>query len=351
MLTLNAMAGLTKCMSETPVGLVTPQTASIPRVPAVNDIGEFGRTVETLGYNSLWLNESWGFDTFVELTAVARQTDSLRLGSSIVNVYTRTPPTLAMAAASLTRVSDGRFTLGLGASHPELVEALHNVPWERPVHRMFETISFLRELLGESEEISYESDLFEVSGFPPLAVDVPIYSAALGPANRRVTGRVSDGWMPYNVPFGDLEDAFETIGTAARKDGRDPDDIAVVPYVSAVVDDDPEVARDVIRSNIASYIGDFSDDSYKNAVGDDFAEQADHIAEAWRRGDEDEARAAVSDEMVDALGIAGTPETARETVRAVRDRDLIDELLISVPHPVDPETADRTVRELAPTKL
>jgi len=328
-----------------------PQTAAMPRVPATDDVGEFGRTVEDFGYNSLWLNESWGFDTFVELTTVACHTESLRLGTSIVSVFTRTPPTLAMTAASLARVSDGRFTLGLGASHPELVEDLHNVPWERPVHRMFQTISFLRALLGEGEELDYESDLFDVSGFPPLAADVPIYSAALGPANRRVTGRVSDGWLPYNVPFDDLAASFETVAGAAEEAGRDPEDIAVVPYVAAVVDDDPEVARDAIRANIASYVGGFADDSYKNAVGEGFADQADRIAEAWRNGDEDDARAAVSDEMVDALGIAGTPEEARAKLRSVRDRDLVDEVLVGVPHPVDRDRAHRTVEELAPEKL
>ncbi|USZ73598.1 LLM class flavin-dependent oxidoreductase [Natronosalvus halobius] len=338
-------------MSDVPVGLVMPQTASMPRVPTADDVSEFGRTVESLGYDSLWLNESWGCDTFIELAAAARHTDELRLGTSIVNVFTRTPATLAMAAASMARTSDDRFVLGLGASHPELVEDLHNVDWDRPVHRMFETISLLRELLGDGEELDYESDLFDVSGFPPLSADVPIYSAALGPANRRVTGRVSDGWIPYNVPFDDLDNAFETVAGAASEAGRDPDDVAVVPYVAAVVDDDPEAAREEIRTNIASYVGGFADDSYKNAVGEGFADQADHIADAWRRGDESAARVAVTDEMVDAIGIAGTPEMAREKLRSVRDRPLVDEVLVAVPHPVDREMADRTVRELAPSEL
>lgn len=335
-------------MDEIPVGLVLPQTATMPRSPAVDDVGQFGQFVEGLGYNSVWLNESWGSDPFVELTAVARDTDSLGVGTSIINAFTRTPATLAMSAASLARVSGGRFTLGLGAGHPELVEDLHNVPWEQPIKQMYETISLVKRMLGDGSELDYHSDLFDVSGFGPLDTNVPIYSAALGPANRRVTGRLSKGWIPYNVPFDQLAANFETIAEAAREAGRNPNDVQVVPYVAAVVSDNRETARKELRANIASYVGGFSDDSYKNAVGEGFADEADRIADAWRRGDENEARAAVTDEMLEALGIAGTPAEARDKLRALQERPLVDRVLIAVPHSVDPETAQQTVRELAP---
>lgn len=335
-------------MADTPVGLVLPQTAAMPRVPAVDDVGEFGRTIEALGYESVWMNESWGSDAFLELAAVARATDELRLGTSIVNVYTRTPATLAMAAATLARLSDDRFVLGLGAGHPGLVEDLHNVPWERPIKRMAETIPLVKRMLGAGPELAFESDLFDVSGFESLDANVPIYSAALGPANRRVTGRVSDGWIPYQVPFDRLEASFETIADAAREANRDPADIAVVPYVAAVVSDDRSVARDALRANIAGYVGGFSDDSYKNAVGEGFAEEADRIADAWRRGDERAAERCVTDEMLDALGIAGTAVEARDKLRSLRERPFVDRVLVAIPHAVDRETAHRTYHVLAP---
>ena len=335
-------------MEDTPVGLVIPQTSESPRQPAVDDAGAYGQTVEQLGYDSLWITEGWSANAFVELATVAAHTDHLGIGTVIVNAFTRTPATLAMASASLARVSDGRFVLGLGAGHPETVEAIHNVPWERPVHRMYETVSLVRRLLDGGEAVDYESDLFSVSGLQPFDADVPIYSAALGPANRRVVGRVSDGWLPYHVPFQNLDGAFETVAEAAREAGRTPDDVRVAPYVSAVVSDDREAARDELRANIAGYVGGFSDDSYKNAVGQAFAEEADRIAEAWGRGDETEAREAVTDEMVDALGIAGTPEEARERLGDLRRREVVDRVIVGVPHSVDSDTADRTVRALAP---
>lgn len=336
-------------MSETPVGLVLPQTADVPRIPVAEDVGEFGRTVEDLGYESVWLNESWGSDPIAELTAVARATEELLVGTAIVNAFTRTPASLAMSASTMARLSGGRFILGIGAGHPELVEGLHDLPWERPVHRMHETLSLVTELLDD-DLVEYESDLFDVSGVTPLDADVPIYSAALGPANRRVTGKLSDGWIPYHVPVDELAAAFETVAGAARAAGRDPDAVAVVPYIACVVDEDRDAARNGIRANVARYVGGFSDGSYRNAVGAGFAEEADRIAAAWRRGDQDTARAVVTDEMVDALGIAGTPTEARERLQDLRDRPIVDRVLISVPHQIDEETADRTVRELAPDR-
>lgn len=335
-------------MPETPVGLLLPQTPTMPRVPVADDVGEFGRFVNKLGYDSLWINESWGTDPVAELTAVVRATDDLQVGTAVVNVFTRSPPSLAMTAASMARLSNNRFILGVGTGHPELVEDLHNVPWTRPIHRMDETLSVLRELLGDEPTVDYTSDLFDISGFPPVAADIPIYSAALGPANRRVTGKHSDGWIPYQVPFDTLESAFSMIVEAARDAGRNADDIAVVPYIACVVDEDADAARAAIRANVASYVGRFSDNSYKNAVGERFPEEAERIATAWRNDDKTEARSAVTDEMVHELGIAGTPSDARAQLADLRDDPFVDRMILAVPHAVDRQTALRTVEELAP---
>lgn len=335
-------------MPDTPVGLVIPQTAAIPRKPAVHDVGEFGKTVEGLGYESVWMNESWGSDPIVDLTAVARATDDLRVGTAIVDAFTRTPASIAMASATLARVSDDRFVLGIGAGHPEPVEDLHNVSWDRPVHRMYETISLVTELIGDGDTVDYQSDLFDVTGVTPLDADVSVYSAALGRASRRVTGKLSDGWIPYHVPTDNLAVSFETIATAAREAGRNPEDIVVAPYIACVVHDDPDIAQNTIRENVAKYVGGFTDNSYKTAVGERFAEEADRIAEAWRRGEVAKARAAVTDDMVDTLGIAGDPSTARKRLDELRNRSIVDRVILAVPHSVDRTTARRTIRELAP---
>lgn len=335
-------------MTSTPVGLVVPQTAAMPRTPAVDDIGEFGRQLEDLGYDSAWMNESWGSDAFLVLMAIARATETLKIGTSIVNVFTRTPASIAMAAATLSELSDQRFTLGLGTGHPEYIEGVHGIKWERPLGKMRETISTVKRLLSNDGAFQSNSERFEQLVFDPLAEDVPVYTAALGRENRRLTGTLSDGWIPYNVPFGRLDAGYETIETAAREGGRGPDAVAVVPYVACVVSEDGSEAESILRDNIARYIGGFSDDSYKNAVGSSFADEADRIAASWRAGDQERAKASVSDAMMDALGIAGTPDKAREALRDLRRRPVVDGLILAIPHMASEELVRFTMREMAP---
>ena len=181
---------------------------------------------------------------------------------------------------------------------------------------------------------------------PSLDADVPIYTAALGPAARRATGRVADGWLPHNVPFPSLGDAFETVAETARVAGRDPNEITVAPYVPAAVDDDPAVARGAIRRHLAYYIG--SGEGYRRAVAETFPDAAARVADAWAQGDRDAARAAVTDDLIDALGVAGTPDQAREQFDRVASLDAVDHPIVVVPDGVDEATVERTVAALAP---
>lgn len=337
---------------ETPtIGVVIPKRDSTAQPPAVDDLGTFGHRVETLGYESVWTSEGWGSDSFVDLTTVARHTERVRLGTAVVNVFSRTPAVLAMAAASLNRTSKGRAVLGLGAGHPKLVEELHDIPYERPMRRMHESITLVRALCASTDDVQYDGEIFEVAGFPGLDADVPIYSAALGEVNRRVTGRFSDGWLPYHVPLSRLSDAFDVVADAARDAGRNPDDLSVNPFVPAAVSEDADVARDVIRENLASYVGKFTDDSYKNAVHEAYPEEAECIAERWRVGDEEGALDAVTPEMVSDFGVAGTPTEARERLRALASNPVVDVPLVVVPHGAYDAVGDDTVQELAPNWL
>lgn len=333
------------------VGVLLPKQRTMPRRPAPDDIGEFARSVEELGYSSLWTSEGWGTDSFVDLSHIATVTDELDLGTSIVNVFTRTPAGLAVAAASIAREADGRFVLGLGAGHPSLVEQFHDIEYTNALRRLYETVTLVRRLLGRGDPVSFSGELFEVSDVPPLDADVPIYTAALGPASRRLTGRKSDGWLPYHIPLPALDEAFEVIETAAREGGRDPEEITVNPYVPAVVSDDPEEAHDEIRHNVAAYVGRFADDTYKGAVGLSFPDEVEAIATAWREDDHDGAIEAVTQEMVEHIGISGTPSAAREQLRELVDQRVVDTPLIATPHGLEERLRERTISALSPEKL
>lgn len=335
-------------MDPTSVGLVLPRTGDRPRSPALERAVDAAARAERLGYGSVWTTEGWGTDSFVQLAEIAHYTDTIGLGTSIVNVFSRTPAALAMASATLQRASEGRFVLGLGTGHPGTIEDIHGLPWRRPVRRTHETIELVKRFTAAGEPFTYEGEVFEGVGADPLDVDVPVYNAALGEANRRATGRLADGWLPYNIPLPAIEGAFETVADAAREAGRDPDDIEVTPWVPAAVSDDPGEALELLRGTLARYIGGFRDDAYKNAVAQRFPDAAGTVAELWRAGDRDAAREAVTDEMVHALGIAGTPRTARDRLEELIGTTTIDTAIVSVPTAADGRVVERTVESLAP---
>ena len=309
------------------------------------DVASFAERAEGLGYESLWANELWTRDVFVALTQAAQRTETIALGTAIANVYGRSPATLAQAAATVERVAGGRTMLGLGTSTKKTVEDLHGMAFDRPIRRLHETTELAREFLRGGGRVSYNGELFEVADFPALGSGVEVYTAALGPAARRATGRTADGWLPHNIPLSRLEAAFETIAETAEEVGRDPAHITTAPYVPAAVADDPEQARDAIRGHVAYYVG--SGEGYQRAVGSEY-DAAGEIATAWQSGDRGRARDLVTEEMVADLGIAGTPEKAREQLRAVADIPVVDEPLVVVPNGVTQEMKRQTVEALAP---
>lgn len=323
-----------------PTGILVPMD--------VDDVAGFAERAESRGYDSVWTGELWGQDAFVTLTQAATATDSVRLGPAIVNVYGRSPATLAQAAATLDAAADGRAVLGVGTSTPKAIEDLHGLPFANPPRRLHETVELTKEFLDGDGRVTYEGECFEVADFPPLGADVDVYAAALGPANRRATGRTADGWLPHNIPFEQLDEAFEVIAETARDAGRDPEAIDVAPYVPAAASEDPDAASGAIRGHLAYYIG--SGEGYRRAVATAFPEAADAVAEAWRSGDRDDARAAVTDEMVAALGVAGTPEEAREQLTDIAALDAIDEPLVVIPDGAGEELRNATVDALAPEK-
>lgn len=325
------------------IGLKTPTAGG-------STTAEYAVRAEERGYHSIWQDELWGDNPFVDLAVAAHQTTDIRLGTAIVNVYSRSPAVIAMGANSLDRVSDSRLLVGIGASTPKAIEDLHGMSYERPVRRTHETVELLDAFLGGAGPVDYEGEVFQVADVPALDADVPIYNAALGPANRRATGRLCDGWLPNNVPFSNLSSAFETVAAAAREADRDPAAIEVAPWIHVAVDDEePAAARDLVRGTVAYYVG--SSEASETAVGAVYPEAAERVASAWRAGDRDDARATVTAEMVDDLGCAGTTAAVRDRLRWILEETPTDLPIVDVPAGASEATIDRTIAAVAPESL
>lgn len=274
---------------------------------------------EALGYSCISMGESWGEDALTSLAQVAAVTSRIRIGSSIVPVFARSPANLAMAALNLDRMSQGRFFLGLGTSGRLVIEDFHGEPFRKPLTRMREYIDIIRKA-ARGERLDHDGEFFHVKRFQlrftPYRAQLPIYVAALSPASLQLTGELADGWLPIFLAPSRMAPAVADLRAGAERAGRALDDIAISPQVSIYVTDDPAAARDRERQHIAFYIGGMGVfyHRYMHRIG--FGEEADRVRQAFQARERDRAARLVTDAMVEAMTIIGTPRQCRDQIEA-----------------------------------
>ena len=279
------------------------------------------RDAERLGYESVWAAEGQGKTAFGKLERWATVTDDIGLATGIVNVFSRTPAALAQATATLDRHSDGRAILGFGVAHPGVVEGFHGAEFDRPLSRLHEYVELVRRYL-RGEASAFEGEFFSPErtrfwdAFEPVRADVPIYNAALGPANVRLTGQVADGWLPNLFPMDRFEAALGWLEIGAERAGRSVDDVDVAMYVLTVPDEDPEAARRRAAEHIAHYIRDIPGYYDRPAKEAGFA---DEVAAVKAADSTPEGAAEIGDAFVNTLAVAGTPETCRDRIDNLRE--------------------------------
>jgi len=288
--------------------------------PSPAEIVECVRLAERLGYESAWVAEGHGGDQFAVLAACATQTSRILLGTAITSVFVRTAPTIAMAAASVDDLSAGRFILGLGSSHKVQVEAEHGVAYTKPLTRVRECVTLIRDLLRDGR-VRFEGETIRTEGFElwftPRRREIPIYLSAVFPKMTELCGELADGIILTRSTVATAAQVRAHLALGARRSGRDPSRIAVTTLLPTAVAETRQEALDVLRPGLAFYAGFFP--RYNRMMAEHgFAEEAAAVAAAWSRGDRAAAERAVSDAMIDATSIAGTPEECRARIEAYR---------------------------------
>jgi 5,10-methylenetetrahydromethanopterin reductase len=278
------------------------------------------KLAETLGYESAWVAEGHGGDQFVILSACAVQTSKIQLGTSITSVFVRTVPTIAMAAATVDAISGGRFILGVGSSHKVQVEPEHGVPYGKPLTRVRESVAVIRGLLRDGRT-SYAGETVRIEGFDlwftPLRPSIPVYLSAVFPKMTTLCGEIADGIILTRSTLATAARVREQLADGAHRVGRDPSAIAVTSLLPTAVGATRREALDALRPGLAFYAGFFP--RYNRMMTEHgFRDEAAAIAAAWARGDSEETERAVSDTLIDATNVAGTPEQCRQRIEAYR---------------------------------
>lgn len=285
---------------------------------AISELGEVAREAERLGYTDAWSFEVDGVDAFTPLAVIGAST-GLRLGTAIVNVYTRGPGTLVNTAAGLADLAPGRFILGIGSGSQLIVESWNSGVFAKPATRVREMAHFLRAALA-GERVVFKGQTIAVDGFRLTCVPsspVPIYIAALRPGMLKVAGEVGDGViLNWNSPE-DVPKSVTIVRDAARKAGRDPDAIEVTARLAINLDAPGPESDQIIRRHVAAYMNVPVYRAYQEWLGRAPALQS--MWDLWAAGDRKGAVAAIPSAVVDELITRGPLSRIRARVQRYLD--------------------------------
>jgi probable F420-dependent oxidoreductase len=286
---------------------------------------DYGVRAEERGFRAAWFPEITFGDAFGPATAVATKTSRIGLGTGVVGIWSRSAVTMALQAATLNELSDGRLLLGVGLQARGYVEGWHGQRYERPVRAMREYVTILRRILS-GENVTFEGEIFSVRGFQlmmqPPERPARIYMAAIGPQMTRLAGELADGIIGYCYSAEYVRDTvLPNLRAGAERAGRSLDGFDVACGFPTIVTPD-ESGLEQIKGQVMMFAtAGSSSPEYATsfaAAGHDVVP----IQERVDAGDVDGALGLVTDEMADAMTIAGSPGRVQRRIDEYRDAGL-----------------------------
>ena len=292
------------------------------------------KRAESMGYDSVWTAEAYGSDAVTPAAWILAQTDTIKVGTAIMQMPGRSPACTAMTAMTLNQLSKGRFILGLGASGPQVVEGWHGVAYGRPVTRIKEYVAIVKKIMAREGPVEYKGYHYNLPytgsdstglGKPLKSIlqadtSIPIYTASITPKGMEGSAEVADGVFPIWMNPERYDVFAESIDKGLKKAGKTLMEYDIAPFVTCILGDDVEACRMPIKVNMALYIGGMGArdknfyNNYAKALG--FEDAAVKIQDLYLAGKRDEAAAAVPDELVDAVHLVGPKERIIERLKA-----------------------------------
>jgi alkanesulfonate monooxygenase SsuD/methylene tetrahydromethanopterin reductase-like flavin-dependent oxidoreductase (luciferase family) len=262
--------------------------------------------------DTVWIPETWGMENFAMLSAVSAKTKS-KIGSSIINIYSRSPSLIAMGAATIDTISNQRLVLGLGTSSVPIIQGLHGYRFERPLQRMKETVEIVRLALS-GKKIDYSGEIFSLRGFTllikPPRQKIPIYIAAINQKMTELTWRIGDGVIFYLRPISEMK---QTISKMQQKRKID-----VACQLITSVSEDGEQAKERVRKTLAFYIS-VGEIYRKFLAANGFQRETDNIYEEYQKTGLKSNHEIIPDSMLNALTISGSPQECKKQLKRIYD--------------------------------
>ncbi|HJN49075.1 MAG: LLM class F420-dependent oxidoreductase [Pseudomonadales bacterium] len=304
-------------------------------IGATNEIVE----MEKAGLDVVWIPEAYSFDAVSAMGYMAAKTDRVTIASGILNIYSRTPTLLAMTAAGIDALSEGRCMLGLGASGPQVIEGFHGIPYDAPMTRIREIVEICRMVWRREEKLVYNGKKYHFPipadqgtglGIPlkiinhPYREEIPIALATLGEKSVEMTAEIADAWLPaFFMPEG-----ADAIWGKALARGNAKRDVARAPldiYAggSVAIGEGLESYRDMARPGIALYVGGMGakEKNFYNQVFRKYGyeEEAEAIQTLYLSGRKSEAEAAIPQSYLDATSLIGSEGFVRDRLQVLQE--------------------------------
>ncbi len=309
--------------------------------------------LERAGLDLVWVAEAYGLDSPSLMGYLAALTERVEIGSAILPIYSRTPTLIAMTAAGVDTLSEGRFHLGLGSSGPQVIEGWHGVPFTAPIGRTREIVEICRAVWAREAPLEHHGSYYDMPLPPgrgtglgkalkiiahPVRPAIPIWIAALGEKNVAMTAEVADGWIPMLfVPEKAKEVWGPSLADGAAK--RDPSlgslQITVGGILAIGEGEDVAGLRDLSRPMVALYVGGMGAKG-KNFYNDvvkryGFEREAEEIQDLYLSGKKREAEALVPDELLEATSLCGPESYVADRIAAFAEAGVTHLQVVPVP--------------------
>ncbi|MGI0102720.1 MAG: LLM class flavin-dependent oxidoreductase [Nitrosotalea sp.] len=286
---------------------------SLGSLLSVKEIMECSQILSHYNPDSIWIPETWGMECGSILSAITSIAKKPKLGSSIINIYSRTPSLIAMHAVTLDTLSDGRLILGLGASSKAIVENWHGLEFKKPLQRMRESVEIIKQIIS-GNKVSYHGEFFHIQNFrlltKPLRNKIPIYLAAINKKMAELTWEIGDGVIFYLRPLEEMRDMIPRMQNKRKID--------VACQLITCVSNDVEKAIMRTKKTIAFYVS--VGKIYREFLAKNgYEKETREIFEEYEKSGLSESYKFVSDSMMNSLALCGTPDSIqRKLVQYIR---------------------------------
>ena len=312
---------------------------TLPAGPNIQDTMERLKWAEDNGIPDAWFSDSGAPDTLTQIAALGGQTKNIRIGVAVTPVYTRSPSVLAASANVISQIIPGRFIMGLGSSSQTIMGQFNGIPLDRPLTRVKETAQLVRTMLA-GEKTNFEGETLYSRGYrqAPAENPPPIYLAALRPNMIEMAAEVGDGVIFNLWPKGALPKMMEHVAIGAQRAGKDPAEVEIVNRAMVLCTDDKEYGRNLFRAAFGPYYATPVYNKFLAWAG--YEDAANTITEGWAAKDREKTGGAMTDEMIDEIGIIGNEAEIQERIQADADGGVHTHII--APLAASREDLDRT---------